>query len=345
VLLPGEGFVEYLLAHEQGLSDSIPALEPLPWQDVLFDYQHGRRVITDAMLAALLDTDPPEREPGPALLDRGTCWIRVRTLTRYRQQLRTSSPWMFGPANLLEPFVGDPERWLAVEAWEQNTLLPGGNGRGFPVYPDVSLVPRDRPWDFRAAAQLYPNPDCRSGRAFGDGHGFCNLSRCQFPAGHSVALACQSSELIMSAGVRLALLTLAYLTQAPEYLVEVTPANTEGRKRWTAGKDKKPWTRSLPHIILLDPTRAREYGHPDGTGPTSAGHHATPRAHQRRGHWATLRHERFSRNPDGTPRRVFVRQAWVGAHEWTAEGQRYRVLEPSARRERVPEDPALSTTT
>ena len=327
VLLPGQGFVQYLIAHEPELSETVPELDYLPWDDVVFDYQDGRRVITDTVLAVLMGTEPPERESGTALLDRGTCWIRVRTLARYRQQLGVSAPWMQGTRDLLDPFASDPERWLAIEAWEQNALLPGSNERGFPAYPDVSLVPCERLWDFRAVAHLYPNPDCRSGRAFGDGHGFCNLTRCQFPAGHPVAMACHSSELIMSTGVRLALLTLAYLLQCDEHLVEVAPAAMPARRKGHQSGDKKPWTRALPHMIFLDPLRAHEYGQPPEAETQGTDKRASPRPHGRRGHWRILGADRFHRDEGGQPRRVFVRQAWIGPAVWESEGQQYRVLE------------------
>ena len=322
VLLPGQGFVRYLVEHEVELMELMPDIAHLPWDDVVFDYQDGRSVVT-GIAAQTLPYDP-------ALSDRGQCWIRVRTLPLYRRSVNISSPWMAGPRDLLAPFDDDPDRWLDIEAWEASVLRPGSSERGFPAYPDVSLVPHDAPWSFGAVAHLYPNLGCRSGRAYGHGHGFCNLTRCQFPPGHPVALSCHGSELVMSAGIRLTVLTLAYRMQSDDYLVEVRPPEAKGRKPRPAGKDPKPWTRALPHLILLDPLRAHEYGHPGGSRETETGGHLSPRAHQRRGHWRMLRHERFARDAQGKARRVFVKQAWIGASQWDHQGQRYRLVEPEA---------------
>ena len=107
-----------------------------------------------------------------------------------------------------------------------------------------------------------------------------------------------------------------------------------GRPQRPPEKDPKPWTRSLPHIILLDPMRAHKYGHPESGRPGQGAPHALPRVHQRRGHWRMLRHERFTRDPEGKPRRVFVRQAWIRERQWIHEGSRYRVLEPIEQGER-----------
>ncbi|MBV9279331.1 MAG: hypothetical protein JOZ41_04550 [Chloroflexi bacterium] len=278
------------------------------------------------VLSRVMRSEPPGN-PDP--FDRRGCRIRVQMGERYGRQGAVSAPWLIGLRDLPAPFRPHAERRLVVEAWEQTVVLPGGKGRGIPAYPDVSLVPWERRWTFDELADLYPNLACRSGRALGDGHGFCNLARCQFPPGHPTAEACRSSELIMSAGVRLALLTLAYLLQCEEHVVAVRPVERKGEKVRPAGKDPKPWTRSLPHLILLDPLRAREYGQPGGAGERdeTPGGHTSPRPHGRRGHWRMLRAERFRRDEAGQVRRVFVRPAWIGPREWLSEGQRYQVIE------------------
>jgi hypothetical protein len=113
-----------------------------------------------------------------------------------------------------------------------------------------------------------------------------------------------------------------YLTMCPEHLVEeqpVIPPSAQVRR----ANDPKPWTyRYLPRIILLDPSET-----PAGENKAhQGGSHASPRPHQRRGHWATLRHPKFSRNADGSFRQVFVKPAWVGPREWIMQGNRYRVI-------------------
>lgn len=123
---------------------------------------------------------------------------------------------------------------------------------------------------------------------------------------------------------------MAYLSRCPEYLVEETPEVPQGappRRR----NDSKPWTYNyLPRIILLDPTQA-----PSGEPKSDqGGTHASPRPHQRRGHWATLKASRFyhgshaeTHDPKTNPRRVFVKPAWVGPRSWVMQGNRYRVLD------------------
>jgi hypothetical protein len=200
---------------------------------------------------------------------------------------------------------------LVVEAWESKTIRPEG-GHGLPAYPDVSLVPRDRPGDFTTIAHLDPNPFCRLARAYGAG--FCNVARCSQPD-PQLAWPCAGSEVIMSVGVRLAVLILAYLAQSEEYPVEVRPAAAQPRS--TRHGTAKPWVRDdLAHIILIDPHRVHDYR------PTAQGTpHASPIPHQRRGHWRHLRAECFH-----TPRKIWIRPTWVGPAVWKARGQIYRVL-------------------
>jgi hypothetical protein len=122
-------------------------------------------------------------------------------------------------------------------------------------------------------------------------------------------------------------MVMAYLTQCDEYVVEVTPA-PERRDRGVAGP--KPWTRTdLRSLILIDPGRVEEYGHPRAD---ARGTHASPRPHPRRGHWRHFRAERFLRV---CGQRSWVRAMWVGDREWVQGGQRYAVVWP-------PKDPAAA---
>lgn len=112
-----------------------------------------------------------------------------------------------------------------------------------------------------------------------------------------------------------------YLSSCPEHLVGVTPEEPKAPRKPPKKRQKKPWLREgLPQIILLDPKKAREYGHRIDRG----GSHASPVPHQRRGHWRMLRAERW-----GTKRhtRVWVRPAWIGDKEWIHHGNRYEVIE------------------
>lgn len=112
---------------------------------------------------------------------------------------------------------------------------------------------------------------------------------------------------------------MRYLTSCPEHLVEVareappTPREIKTRKT-------KPWASPLfRRVILLDPTKATLYGHRIDRG----GAHASPHPHQRRGHWATLRADRYG---DNRGKQVWRRPAWVGDREWVFEGNRYKVV-------------------
>jgi hypothetical protein len=177
---------------------------------------------------------------------------------------------------------------------------------------------------------LYPNLGCREGRLYGDGHGFCNDTRC--PKAQSrpdLWNICAMSGLVMSVGAILVLSTIAYLLAADEFLVQVTPDLTERERRQSQHSAKtKPWTRQdLEHYILIDPQRAGDYGHEQREH--QGGLHASPRPHTRRGHWRELRAERFRRDQQtGDAARVWVKPAWIGDMEWTAAGARYKVVPP-----------------
>lgn len=100
-----------------------------------------------------------------------------------------------------------------------------------------------------------------------------------------------------------------------KHFVEVQPT-----VRGAAVQSKKPWTRQdLPRIILLDPTQAKLYGHRTETRGT----HASPIPHQRRGHWATLRSEKWTHMKG---KRVWRKPAWVGDQDWVFKGNQYKVI-------------------
>lgn len=328
ILLPENGFGQYLAQHTRELQEAMPLVEHLPWDDALYDLLYHRTAFLDDTIGA-----SPVLSQAFGKVDRGHCWLRISSGQRYLRRQAVTSPWLTGPRDLLEFAAPDPDTWLAVEVWESEVLRPDGT-RGFPSYPDVTLVPVATPWDYGSWAHLYTNPLCRVDRAYGAG--FCNLARCPFPSGHPKQVPCVGSEVVMSAGGSLALLALAYLVACDQYLVEVTPAAaahppTPKEQRQEKIAEQKPWLRrDLPHYILIDPQQAAEYRQ-SGTG--EKGTHAAPLPHGRRGHWRTLRHERYH-VPPGEVRRVFVKPTWIGALEWQSSGQRYRVAPP-----RTPQTP------
>lgn len=133
---------------------------------------------------------------------------------------------------------------------------------------------------------------------------------------HRVA---DASQLVESEVIYWALLfVLAAVHLSGAYVVEVSPKETTAKQRKTA--EKKPWLAAPKrHLILMDKPTAKANGHAGGS-------HASPCRHQRRGHWNTLRHEKFRRNEDGSHRRVWVKPAWVGEREWEHQGNIYRVV-------------------
>lgn len=119
---------------------------------------------------------------------------------------------------------------------------------------------------------------------------------------------------------------LKYLAECDAHRVEVRSEpqarDEKQMRRYRKTVQNFPWlNEDLPRIVLLDPHRHYP-GHgrdePDGT-------HASPMPHQRRGHWATLRAERWSPEKRGT--KVWRRPAWVGDREWIHHGSVYRVLD------------------
>jgi hypothetical protein len=116
---------------------------------------------------------------------------------------------------------------------------------------------------------------------------------------------------------------VGYLTECPEYMVEVRPepkVRTEKQKR-KLGKtvQRFPWlNEEAPRLILLDPSKQYpRYGRGVGT-------HASPVPHQRRGHWMTLRAERYKEKKGHS---VWRKPAWIGDQEWVFKGSVYRVVD------------------
>jgi hypothetical protein len=116
-----------------------------------------------------------------------------------------------------------------------------------------------------------------------------------------------------------------YINNSSKHAVEVIQLTNDG-KPMRARHTTKPWTREdLRNVILIDPSEAKKYGHRIDRGGT----HASPIPHTRRGHYATLRSDRFGVNKG---KRIWRKPAWVGDTEWIFEGRQYKVISPEAMR-------------
>ena len=114
---------------------------------------------------------------------------------------------------------------------------------------------------------------------------------------------------------------MAYIKYGDKHVVEVTstPDKLAKAKRNPVNR-KRPWAKSSgPHVLLLDrmPTEKTE----------SAGTHASPKPHKRRGYWKTLRDPRF-RHHTQYQKQIFVKPCFVGDKQVTYEGNIYRLVEP-----------------
>lgn len=307
VLLP-ENAVVALMQSEERIAQEVPTLEYLPWSDAVFDLPAGRDTIVGS-------SDP--------LAGRGQMWIRVRRMDDALADLSISSPYL-GEGHLTQ--FQPPENFLFIETWESKTVHEETTegGRGFPSSPDFSVLPIFNPWSFGKMLHGYPNPECLDLGLRLAGI-FCNFAGCRNPT-PAISVRCSVSEMLQSASARVACLALAYiLSGAAGYAVEVknnTPVKKESLEKKL--RTETPWRRNdLPSIIYLHPDELSKYGHPSGR-KEPASQHKSPRPHARRGHWRTLRSERFTEAMRG--RRVFVREAWVGETEWISEGQQYKLI-------------------
>lgn len=88
-----------------------------------------------------------------------------------------------------------------------------------------------------------------------------------------------------------------------------------------AQKGTKPCKRrDLPRLIYMNKL-------PSAHSQSLGGHHASPRGHERRGHYKTLRHEKYKHHPKyGVEKGIYVRPAWVGDKTVVHEGNRYTVI-------------------
>lgn len=294
-ILPEEA--RELTEHEQDLLSMAPASLLLPFDDFLLDFPFGIRGVFDAA-----------GDPGIMKgYDRGRLWVRVRSCSSLRLDdlATTLRPDQF------TPLLGR-EGWIFLEGWEERTSWEGG----LPPYPDYSAIPTDvsAMQDLSAHWHLYPVPECGEGkRLFGSNLGWCNYYRCGRSDRDRL---CGPSQVVQGAMCTLAVLSLVYLSEGlGGATTEVSWSPRTVREEKT--ERLKPWVSPRRNMyIIIDPARAGEYGHPSSARPESAGHHASPIPHPRRGHWRRLA-------PD---RRVKVRPTWVGAQEWKYEGRTYKIL-------------------
>ena len=313
VLLPGEGFQSYVQAHGGDLQTGCPTFDRLPWPDFVCD-----------CAPALLDTiawarvaekrpDIADKLPRDVAHPRAQAWVRVTTKEAWLRGQAVASRWY--SAELVETIrkslAFDP--WICLEVWLRTLMTPDQ------CVPQTLFISTSHPWDGGSGSQVCARPPW------------------------VIDTPTFNMRTIVDQAARTAAYTVAYLTQCNEYMVEVAPQLSERQQKASAkAARKRPWLREdRPHYILLDPQRAHEYGAGPpapastagtmpvptptaGAAPASMAEVAALRPHGRRGHWRELRHERFKEH-----RQVWVAPAWVGARDWTSEGQRYRVIAPA----------------
>ena len=279
---------EDLMQHEADLLSAAPETFQLPFEDFLLDFPFGAEAVFKAF-----DMNHT----------RGRLWVRVRSLSAFRQDEATQ----IASPNL----SGSPDDWLLLEGWEESTTTGG-----LPVMPDHTLIPSDVPGaaDYGMALHAYPNPECFEHRI--KNGVWCNLKHCRQP-NKEIAFRCTGSELFHSCMTRLTVLSLIYLSEGLGGVTTRIAHTPRPGSREEKTERLKPWVAPRRETyIIIDPERARDYGHPSGELPDTLGHHASPIPNARRGHWRKLA-------PD---RKTWVRPAWIGVREWQHEGQSYKIL-------------------
>jgi len=108
-----------------------------------------------------------------------------------------------------------------------------------------------------------------------------------------------------------------YVKQKDYYFVEKRAVNPEKRPVNTIYRSK-----NLPRLIYMNrlPMPSDKKEHQGGT-------HAAPRRHERKGHYRTLKADRFKYHPKyGVENGIYIRPTWVGDKEVVVEGNRYTVI-------------------
>jgi hypothetical protein len=125
--------------------------------------------------------------------------------------------------------------------------------------------------------------------------------------------------------VSLAAHAVHHVQNTDAHPVSVTPQlpDMNEKKRRKAAKTRKncPWLDpTAPRVIMLNP--AKHYPAHGRTGERSAPTGAKVRPHQRRGHWRTLRDDRYGERKG---QKIWIKPAWIGDREWAYKGNIYRV--------------------
>jgi len=104
------------------------------------------------------------------------------------------------------------------------------------------------------------------------------------------------------------------------YLTSVT-ANKPRSPRNARAHKRQPWRcRHLPRLIYLNQLPVEPAEH-------RKGHHRSPKPHQKRGFFRTLKHPKFKKHPlYMVYKGVYVRPAWVGKITDVIEGNRYTIV-------------------
>lgn len=108
-----------------------------------------------------------------------------------------------------------------------------------------------------------------------------------------------------------------WLKESDRHPVEVMPVK---QPKLSPLNKNKPWRRATgPRILFLDrmPTTQAE----------STGTHASPKPHQRRGHWRELSHPRYRHHPQ-YKQKIWVKPSFIGPEQAEYEGNLYRLIKP-----------------
>ncbi len=308
ILLPGKDWMDRLFAKHEDLSSSLAIIENLAWGDFVLDFDHGRMDFLAAATGQDFFAKPR--------YSRGKVIIRATKMPIYLARMARLSPWV--QPDLFDAFRANADDYIVIETWESGIPDPDGS-IGYPGWPDVSILDRYHPNDVDHCAHLYPNTQCFGPRFHGKG--FCHIKRCLYPDDGRKIMECVGSDILMTNSLILFFLSIAYMQYADEYLVKVTPRPKSDKTPKDLPKNK-PWLKQdLPHWIMIDPGRINEY-RPATPGD---GSHASPRPHERRGHWRELRSDRYV-NMRG--KKVFIKPQWIGETEWEGDGNHYKVRMP-----------------
>lgn len=107
----------------------------------------------------------------------------------------------------------------------------------------------------------------------------------------------------------------------PVSVFQPTPLKNQKGHRPHIEHDRKPWMRGdLTSVVFLDklPTTKE-------AKPSQGGSHASPIYHQRKGHFRTMRDEKFKNHPD-FKKPIWRKSTWVGEPMVEVGGTTYKVL-------------------